>query len=106
MHASSSDLPRPHFTDGEIEAREVTSIGSRVESGLELRFPELGRHQALGIEPGRDQPGRYVLRSKFLKILLTTGKGFKSHRPVSLGQRWVPQSDKDSEEKPGGRWAQ
>lgn len=58
-------------------------IGSRVESGPELRFPELRRHQALGIEPGRDQPGRYVLMSK--KFLLTPEKGFKSHRPVSLG---------------------
>lgn len=43
-------------------------IGSRVESGLELRFLELGRHQALGSEPGWDQHGRHLLGSRFSKV--------------------------------------
>lgn len=50
-------------------------FGSRVESGLELRLPELGRHQALGIETGRDQHGGHLLLSRFPIVSLDHRKG-------------------------------
>lgn len=81
-------------------------FGSRVASGLELRLPELGRHQALRIETGRDQHGGIFSCPDSQKFLLTTRKGSESYRLVSLGQKWVPRSDKESGEKPGGQWAQ
>lgn len=52
-------------------------IGSRVESGLELRFLELERHQALGSEPGWDQRGRHLLRSRFSKVAFVHKEGLQ-----------------------------
>lgn len=49
-------------------------IDSRVESGLELRFPELGRYQAPRIEAGRDQHGNH-LGPRFLKVPLDRREG-------------------------------
>lgn len=47
---------------------------SRVESGLELRLPELGRYQAPRFETGRDQRGNH-LGPRFLKVPLDPREG-------------------------------
>lgn len=50
-------------------------IDSRVESGLELGLPELGKYQAPRMETGRDQRGNH-LGPRSLKVALDLREGF------------------------------